>query len=92
MRTNIVIDDELLNEAMRLSGLTTKRAVVEEGLRKLIRLKNQEKMLHLPKNMRWEGNLDESRLGPFPRNPRSSASKTKAKQKANPGAPLGPRR
>jgi Arc/MetJ family transcription regulator len=92
MRTNIVIDDELLNEAMRLSGLKTKRAVVEEGLRKLIRLKNQEKMLHLPKNIRWEGNLEESRLGPFPRNPRSSPNKAKPAKKPEPGTPRGPRR
>ena len=75
MRTNIVIDDELLNEAMRLSGLRTKRAVVEEGLRKLIRLKGQEAILHLPKDIRWEGDLNESRLGPVPRNPRSNRSK-----------------
>ena len=39
MRTNIVLDDELVAEAMRRTGIKTKRAVVEEALRKLIRLK-----------------------------------------------------
>jgi Arc/MetJ family transcription regulator len=70
MRTNIEIDDELLADALRLTGLKTKRAVVEAGLRKLIRLKAQEEILHLAGKIRWEGNLDESREGPEPRDPR----------------------
>jgi Arc/MetJ family transcription regulator len=90
MRTNIVIDDELLNEAMRLSGLPTKRAVVEEGLRKLIRLKGQEAILHLPKDIRWEGDLNESRLGPVPRNPRAEPRREKPAPKVR--RPRGPRR
>ena len=90
MRTNIEIDDELLSEAMRLSGLKTKRAVVEEGLRKLIRLKGQEQMLKLSGKIRWEGNLEESRLGPIPRNPRSS--KPRKEKLATQPAPLGSRR
>ena len=45
MRTNIVLDDELVDEAVRRTGLKTKRAVVEEALRKLIRLKRQEEIL-----------------------------------------------
>jgi Arc/MetJ family transcription regulator len=67
MRTNIEIDDELLQEALRASGLKTKRAAVEEGLRALIRLKRQKKILDLAGKVRWEGNLDESREGRFPR-------------------------
>ena len=42
MRTNVVLDDKLVEEAMRYSGLTTKRAVIEEALRLLVRLKSQE--------------------------------------------------
>lgn len=61
MRTNIAIDDELMAEALRLTGLKTKRAVVEAGLRMLIRLKRQEDILHLAGKVQWEGNLDESR-------------------------------
>ena len=47
MRTNIEIDDKLMKEAQRLSGLKTKRAVVEEGLKALVRLKRQMKILEL---------------------------------------------
>jgi Arc/MetJ family transcription regulator len=47
MRTNIEIDDALIEEAQRLTGLKTKRAVVEKGLEMLIRLKRQERMLDL---------------------------------------------
>jgi Arc/MetJ family transcription regulator len=63
MRTNIEIDDELLKQALRLTGLTTKRAVVEAGLRMLLRLKGQEDILRLVGKVHWEGNLDESRKG-----------------------------
>ena len=61
MRTNIEIDDELLQKALRISGLKTKRAVVEAGLRMLVRLKKQEDILSLVGKVHWEGNLDESR-------------------------------
>jgi len=63
MRTNIEIDDKLMTEALRLTALKTKRAVVEAGLRILIRLKRQEDILHLAGKVQWEGNLDESREG-----------------------------
>lgn len=63
MRTNIEIDDKLMTQALRLSGLKTKRAVVEAGLRILIRLKRQEDILHLAGKVQWEGNLDEGRQG-----------------------------
>jgi Arc/MetJ family transcription regulator len=63
MRTNIEVDDELMAEALRLTGLKTKRAVVEAGLRMLIRLKRQEDILQLAGKVQWEGNLDESRRG-----------------------------
>jgi Arc/MetJ family transcription regulator len=63
MRTNIEIDEKLMTEALRVSGLKTKRAVVEAGLRILIRLKRQEDILHLAGKVQWEGNLDESRQG-----------------------------
>ena len=63
MRTNIEIDDELIQQALRVSGLKTKRAVVEAGLRMLLRLKSQEDILGLVGKVHWEGNLDESRQG-----------------------------
>ncbi|MFZ3235885.1 MAG: type II toxin-antitoxin system VapB family antitoxin [Stellaceae bacterium] len=61
MRTNIEIDDELIREALRLTGLKTKRAVVEEGLQTLIRLKRQRKILDLAGKVHWDGNVDDSR-------------------------------
>jgi Arc/MetJ family transcription regulator len=66
MRTNIEIDDDLMQEALRRSGLKTKRAVVEAGLKALIRLNRQKKILYLAGKVQWEGNLDESREGRFP--------------------------
>jgi len=70
MRTNIEIDDELIREALRVSGLKTNRATVEAGLKALIRLhrirlKRQKKILDLAGKVHWEGNLDESREGRF---------------------------
>jgi Arc/MetJ family transcription regulator len=70
MRTNIEINDELIEKALNLSGLKTKRAAVEAGLRMLIRVKEQEEILKLPGKVRWEGNLDESRQGREHRDPR----------------------
>ena len=65
MRTNIEIDDELIREALRISGLKTKRAAVEAGLKALIRLNRQKKILDLAGKVRWEGNPHESREGGF---------------------------
>ena len=67
MRTNIEIEDELIREALRVSGLKAKRAAVEAGLRALIRLNKRRKILDLAGKVQWEGNLDESREGRFPR-------------------------
>ena len=61
MRTNIVLDDDLVAEAMRRTGIKTKRAVVEEALRKLIRLKRQEVIRSLRGKLHWEGDLDAMR-------------------------------
>jgi Arc/MetJ family transcription regulator len=66
MRTNIDIDDDLMEEAQRLSGLKTKRAVIDTALRMFVRVKRQTDILSLPGKVRWEGNLDEMREGrPF---------------------------
>jgi len=61
MRTNIIIDDRLMNEAIRATGLTTKRAVVEEALRLLVRVHKQAGIRSLKGKVSWEGNLDEMR-------------------------------
>lgn len=67
MRTNIEIDDELLAQAMKAAGLSTKRATVEEGLRLLVRVRGQAKALAELKGLGWEGDLDEMRRGRRPR-------------------------
>lgn len=64
MRTNIVIDDALMREAMKASGLKTKRAAVEAGLRLLVELKDQARALRALKGIGWDGNLDEMRGKP----------------------------
>jgi Arc/MetJ family transcription regulator len=61
MRTNIVIEDRLMREAMKASGLPTKRAAVEAGLRLLIQVKAQTGIRRLRGRVRWEGNLAEMR-------------------------------
>ncbi len=61
MRTNIEIDDELMEEAMRRAKTKTKRATVEEALRILIRLNRQTGIRRFRGKVKWEGNLDESR-------------------------------
>ena len=47
MRTNIVLDDELVAEAMRLTGIGTKRALVQEALRTLIETRKRKSLLDL---------------------------------------------
>ncbi|MCY4350352.1 MAG: type II toxin-antitoxin system VapB family antitoxin [Thiotrichales bacterium] len=61
MRTNIVIDDDLLEGAMRATGAKTKREAVELGLAALVRLKKQEEIRGLRGKLRWTGDLDEMR-------------------------------
>ena len=62
MRTNIVIDDDLMSEAMALTRLETKKAVVEAGLKLLIQIKKQEQLKRLRGKLRWDGDLDAMRL------------------------------
>jgi Arc/MetJ family transcription regulator len=61
MRTNIEIDDQLMAHAMRLTGLPTKRAVVEEGLKLLVRVREQTKALKALRGLGWEGDLNKMR-------------------------------
>ncbi len=66
MRTNIEIDDDLMRQAMRVSGARTKRGAVEAALRLLIQTKGQSRIRRLRGKIRWEGNLATSRLGRIP--------------------------
>lgn len=65
MRTNIVIDEQLIERAKWLTGLKTKRAVVEEALRTLIQMKEQAQVSDLRGKLHWEGDLDAMREGRF---------------------------
>jgi Arc/MetJ family transcription regulator len=57
MRTNIVIDDKLMDDALKATGLTTKKEAVELGLKTLIRLKKQERIRKFRGKLSWEGDL-----------------------------------
>ena len=61
MRTNIVIDDKLMDDSLKASGLHTKREAVEEGLKALIKLNKQADIRKLRGKLKWEGDLDEMR-------------------------------
>lgn len=64
MRTNIIIDDALMAEAMKLSQLKTKKAAVESGLRLLVQIKKQERIKSLRGKLKWDGDPDKMRLDP----------------------------
>jgi Arc/MetJ family transcription regulator len=61
MRTNIVIDDKLMRDALRATGLKTKRGAVELGLRTLLRLRRQAKIRGLRGKLDWQGDLNAMR-------------------------------
>ena len=61
MRTNIVIDDQLMTDTLRATGLKTKREAVELGLRTLLRLQQQEAIRRFRGKLRWEGDLEAMR-------------------------------
>ncbi len=61
MRTNIVIDDKLMADALKATGLNTKKEAVEEGLRLLVKRHKQQAIRKLRGKLRWEGDLDEMR-------------------------------
>jgi len=62
MRTNIVIDDKLMEDTLRATGLKTKREAVELGLRTLLRLRQQEEIRRFRGKLPWEGDLDAMRM------------------------------
>jgi Arc/MetJ family transcription regulator len=57
MRTNIVIDDKLMKETLRLTGLKTKREAVELGLRTVVRLRKQDEIRQFRGKLDWNGDL-----------------------------------
>ena len=61
MRTNIVIDDHLMQDVLDATGLKTKREAVELGLKTLLRLKQQERIKSFRGKLAWEGDLNAMR-------------------------------
>ena len=61
MRTNIVIDDKLMADALKATGLQTKKEAVELGLQLLVKRKKQQSIRNLRGKLQWEGSLDEMR-------------------------------
>jgi hypothetical protein len=63
MRTNIVIDDDLMEDALKLTGLRTKREAVELGLKTLVRIKEQEGIRRVRGKLQWEGDFGKGKRG-----------------------------
>ena len=61
MRTNIVIDDKLMRDTLRVTGLKTKREAVELGLKTILRLTGQEQIRQFRGKLKWTGDLDAMR-------------------------------
>jgi Arc/MetJ family transcription regulator len=61
MRTNIVLDETLIDQARKLTGIKTKKALIHEALRTLIRLRQQAEVRNLRGMLHWDGNLPELR-------------------------------
>lgn len=66
-RTNINLDDNLVRKGLKMTGLRTKRELVDLALRELVRKEDQKNILTLEGMIHWEGNLDEVRKGRFGR-------------------------
>jgi len=62
MRTNVVIDDDLMRAALKASGVKTKKDAIEEGLKLLVQIKGRREIRKFRGKLKWSGNLDEMRL------------------------------
>lgn len=61
MRTDVVINDDLMTLALKVSGLKTKKDVIEEGLKLLVQMKGHKEIKQYRGKLKWSGNLDEMR-------------------------------
>lgn len=61
MRTNVIIDDELMEQALKSGGYRTKKSAIEDGLRLLVHMNSQKKLRTLRGKIHWEGDLEEMR-------------------------------
>jgi Arc/MetJ family transcription regulator len=63
MRTNVVIDDKLMRDTLRVTGLKTKREAIDQALRTLLRLRKQAEIRRFRGKLDWQGDLDAMRSG-----------------------------
>ena len=63
MRTNVLLNDDLIRKAQQLTGIKTKKEVIQVALEALIRLREQSQVRSLRGKLAWDGNLDEQRQG-----------------------------
>ena len=61
MRTNIELNDRLIRKAQKLTGLKTKKAIVEEALRLLVSMQQQKRIRALRGKLEWQGDLNQMR-------------------------------
>ncbi|MCH7557758.1 MAG: type II toxin-antitoxin system VapB family antitoxin [Planctomycetes bacterium] len=62
MRTNVVLDDNLVKSALKLSGFKTKKKAIEEGLKLLIEVNHQKRIKNFRGKLKWTGNLHKMRI------------------------------
>ncbi len=65
MRTNVVLDDDLVAQAQELTGIKTKKEVIHEALELLVKIRQQSKILELQGKIHWDGDLNEMRRSRF---------------------------
>lgn len=61
VRTNVILDEELINKALNLGGYKTKKAAIEAGLRLVVQINSQKRLRALRGKVTWEGDLDAMR-------------------------------
>lgn len=64
-RTNVVLDDDLVEECLEATGLKTRRELIDYALREVLRRKDQRKLFELRGRVKWEGDLESMRMGRF---------------------------
>jgi len=62
-RTNVMLDEKLIDECLKATGMKTQKSLIDHALRELLRHERQKKILELKGNINWEGHLDEWRQG-----------------------------
>jgi Arc/MetJ family transcription regulator len=62
MRTNVVVNDDLMEAALKISGYRTKKEAIEEGLKLLVQVKRQKEIKRFRGKLKWSGNLEEMRI------------------------------